>query len=393
MKNGWTGGQYSLYRVIFGLYLFIHFASLLPWSGELFSNQGMISERNLSPLLHLFPNILAIDDSPLTIIALNFSALIASLFFMFGKWDRISAALLWYILACFFGRNPLIANPSLPFVGWLLLAHLFIPKAPYGSLAAKNRLDPKGNWSLPSSLFLASWIVMSIAYTYSGIMKLSSPSWIDGTALSFLREILAYFPTPLLQAMTWGVLALEISFALFALFKKLRPWIWTSMLSMHIGLLFMIHFADLTWGMILVHFFTFDPGWIKPRRTSGKLAVFYDGACGFCHAFVRFVLSENLHQAPFRFAPLQSRFPSSALPNSIVVEIDGKTLHKSAAISHILASLGGLWKILSLLLSLIPIKLADLFYDAIARIRHRLFAKPKESCPIIPLELRQYFDV
>ena len=29
MKNGWTGGQYSLYRVIFGLYLFIHFASLL----------------------------------------------------------------------------------------------------------------------------------------------------------------------------------------------------------------------------------------------------------------------------------------------------------------------------------------------------------------------------
>ena len=29
MKNGYTGGQYSLYRAIFGGYLFIHFGSLV----------------------------------------------------------------------------------------------------------------------------------------------------------------------------------------------------------------------------------------------------------------------------------------------------------------------------------------------------------------------------
>lgn len=34
MMNGWTGGQYSLYRAISGVYLLIHFVALLPWFAE-----------------------------------------------------------------------------------------------------------------------------------------------------------------------------------------------------------------------------------------------------------------------------------------------------------------------------------------------------------------------
>ena len=55
--NGWTGGQYSLLRVLFGAYLFIHFAHLLPWAGELFSSAGVLADGSASPILHLFPNI------------------------------------------------------------------------------------------------------------------------------------------------------------------------------------------------------------------------------------------------------------------------------------------------------------------------------------------------
>lgn len=402
MSNGWTGGQYSLYRYIFGLYLFIHFFQLLPWGGDLFSNRGMISNGNLSPLIHLFPNILAINDSPLLVVALNLCGVAASLFFMVGKWDRSAAVTLWYILACFLGRNPLIANPSLPFVGWLLLAHVLLPGAPYGSLRARKRVDPNGKWSMTPSVFLAAWIVMSVAYTYSGILKLYSPSWVDGSAFSHLlhnplircnasREILMVFPAFILKAMTWGALALEISFAFLVLFKKLRPWVWTAMLLMHVGLLFLINFADLTWGMIMVHFFTFDPGWIKPRPVVGKLAVFYDGSCGFCHSFIRFVLAENRGRMPFRFAPLDSRFSAASMPNSIVVEDNERLLFKSEAVFRVLASLGGVWKILALLLSAVPTTLSDWIYDLVARVRHRIFAKPKESCPIIPVEMREFF--
>ncbi len=401
MKNGWTGGQYSLFRFIFGLYLFIHFFQLLPWGKDLFSNQGMISNNSLSPLIHLFPNILAINDSFLSTMALNICALIASIFFMLGKWDRIAAVLLWYVLACFFGKNPLIANPSLPFVGWLLLAHIFLPKAPYGSLESRKRIDPSGKWSMTPSIFLSCWVVMSVAYTYSGMMKLNSPSWLDGTAFSYLlqnplircnylREFLMIFPPFILKVMTWGTLALEVSFAFLAVFKKLRPWIWASMLFMHVGLLFLINFADLTWGMIMVHFFTFDPGWIKPRPILGKLEVFYDGTCGFCHTFVRFVLSENKARVPFRFTPLDTRFPT--IPNSIVVKDQDRLLFKSEAVFRVLASLGGVWKILSFLLSFVPLKLSNFVYDLVARIRYRIFAKPKEACPIIPSEMREFFS-
>ena len=396
-----SGGQYSLYRCLFGLYLYIHFFQLLPWTKELFSNQGMIPDSTLSPLMHLFPNILAVNDAPEVTVMMALSGMIAALFFMIGKWDKIGAGILWYLLACFLGRNPLIANPSLPFVGWLLLAHLFVPKAPYGSFAARNRIDPRGDWEMPRSIFLASWCVMSIAYTYSGILKLASPSWLDGTAFAYLlqnplarcnglAEMLSSFPSIVLKWMTWGALGLEISFAFFALFKRARPWIWSSMLLMHLGLLFLIDFADLTLGMILFHVFTFDPGWVKPRE--GKLIVYYDGTCGFCHLFIRFILAENAQGITFRFAPLQEHFAPSALPDSIVVKENDQLYYKSKAVFRILASLGGIWKILSWVFSLLPRPLCDIFYDLIAKVRHRLFAKPKDLCPIIPPDLREYFQ-
>src|SRR5215468_6604128 len=52
-------------------------------------------------------------------------------------YHRTAALLLWYLSACLFGRNPLISNPALPFIGWLLLLHTLLPKAPYGSLTAR----------------------------------------------------------------------------------------------------------------------------------------------------------------------------------------------------------------------------------------------------------------
>src|SRR5437016_6063566 len=183
MTNGWTGGQYSLYRAVFGIYLLIHFVALLPWSAELFSNQGVLP-ADASPLVHLFPNVLAVSDARATVAALITLGAIASLFFLLGLYDRTAAVVMWYMLACLSGRNPLIANPSLPFVGWLLLAHAFVPASPYGSWSGRGRTDPRGGWFMPPSLFAAAWIVMSIGYSYSGYTKLVSPSWVNGNALA-----------------------------------------------------------------------------------------------------------------------------------------------------------------------------------------------------------------
>jgi hypothetical protein len=273
LDNGWTGGQYSVFRAIFGLYLLIHFAQLLPWGTELFSDQGMLGEPSASPLYPLFPNILFVADSATAVAALLTIAMGFSLLFIIGLRDRIAAIALWYVWACLFGRNPLISNPSIPFVGWMLLAHACLPRGPSGSVDGRRSPALREAWAFPSSLFAVAWVVMSIGYSYSGFEKLTSKSWIDGTAIShvlenplarptFLRDALLSLPDIALQLGSWGGLALELLFAPLALFSRVRPLLWVSMLGMHLTLMALIDFPDLSLGMILLHAFTFDPAWV-----------------------------------------------------------------------------------------------------------------------------------
>jgi hypothetical protein len=283
MKNGWTGGQYSIFRALFGSYLVVHYVQLLPWGPELFSDRGLLPEPSFSPLVHLFPNLLAVWDSPFFVQLLLMIAVLAAALFAIGLWDRVAAITLWYLGACLLGRNPLIANPALPYVGWLLLVHAFLPTAPVGSVAERIRRVPNQNWQMSPAIYLVAWILMSLGYTYSGVMKLPSPSWLDGSALArilsnplarpgMLRHWLLALPIPFLKVATWSALGLEVSFAPLALFRRIRPWIWSAMLCLHVGLFLLISFPDLTAGMVFLHLFTFDPAWVASSKWASRRA-------------------------------------------------------------------------------------------------------------------------
>lgn len=411
VSNGWTGGQYSLFRVLFGVYLFVHFLDLLPWGSELFSNQGVLPRAAESPIIFLFPNVLAVWDTPLAVTLMLLAAVGLSVLLIVGWHDRLAAVGVWYIWACLFGRNPLIANPGLPYVGWMLLAHACLPPAPYGSWAARERPDPGNAWRMPDAFHVVAWILMAVGYSYSGIYKLMSPSWLDGTALmrvmenplarpGVMREFVLLLPEPLLRGLTWGALALECGFAPLALFSRLRPWLWAGMLAMHGTLISVLDFADLSLGMVMLHLFTFDPAWVRSRQAQRSELVFYDGHCGLCHRAVRFILAEDHTGAAFRFAPLDSDTFRAALsdtaraslPDSLIVQTDdGAILMRSDAVLHVLRRLGGLWRVVGIVGRLIPHFLRDHAYDGIARIRHRLFKAPPASCPMIPADLRGRF--
>lgn len=406
----WTGGQYSVFRALFGLYLFVHFLHLLPWSAEIFSSSGMLPDAGLSPLVGLFPNVLALLDAPWFVAALLVVSAAAAVLFAAGRHDRWAAVWMWYVLACLFGRNPLIANPALPYVGWMLLAHLFVPAAPYGSLAARGRADPQGGWRLPREVFLAGWIVLALSYSYSGYTKLLSPSWVSGDTLGYvllnplardwwLRDFFLWLPPLLLQAVTWTILWVEFLFAPLALFARLRPWLWSAMLAIQFGFAFLLNFADLTLAMLLFHFFTFDPAWIAPKAAVRTETIYYDGSCGLCHRVVRFVLAEDRGGA-LRLGPLQGAAFAAALPDSqrhalpdsfVVLREDGSVLLRSAAAAHILQRLGGLWRLLGILLECVPRALRDTVYDAVGRSRQKWFARPDALCPFVPEHLRDRF--
>lgn len=140
---------------------------------------------------------------------------------------------------------------------------------------------------------------------------------------------------------------------------------------------------------------TASPG----SRTAPLL--FYDGDCGVCHLWVRFLLWAD-PDGKVRFAPLGGdsflrRIPAAereVLPDSLVVVTpDGRVLTRSAAVLALLDDMGGPWRLAGRLARVVPRPLADGVYDGIARIRKRLAPKPSGACPIVSEPVRPRFDV
>lgn len=396
MKNGWTAGQYTIFRAVFGAYLFVHFAQLAPWAVEVFSSGGSLPEASASPILGFFPNLLSWWDSPAFVTCFVAVGAGLSLLFAFGIKDRWAAVGAWYVWACLLGRNPLISNPSIPYVGWMLLAHACLPRTRFAGWIGRGSHSGAVPWRMAPALFGAAWVLMALGYSYSGWTKLLSPSWQDGTALLVMmanplgrpgpvHSFLAGLPPIVLKLATWGALSVELFFAPLCLARRVRPWLWSLLLAMHLALIVLVDFADLSLGMVLLHLFTFDPSWIRPRGRGEPGTVFYDGQCAFCHGFVRFVLSEEPAGVTFRFAPL-------ATGETIVVRTgDGQWLTRSDAVLHILGRLGGAWRLLGGAAGLVPRPLRDAAYMGFASVRRRLFARPKQACPILPPNLRARF--
>ena len=391
MKNGWTGGQYSLVRAALGVYLCIQFVSLIPSMRE-----GFEQTPPLGPsALFFLPNVLAFADiaTPLVI-----AVAIASIFFAIGLYDRIAAVLIWYMLACLFGHSPLIVTPALPYGAWLLLLHVFVPRAPFGSWAARGRIDPRGGWTMPPALYAAMWMALSLGYAFSSVTKSVSPLFMGGVAivnvlmdsqshLTFFQALLLSLPGRLIEAIAWGGLALELLYGPLALFRRVRPWIWVAMLVLHIGVALLVDFADLSLMVVFLHLFLFDPAWVRPLNAGTTDTLQYDGSCGLCHRSVRFVLAEDRSGNAFRFEPL----PDGDKTSVIVQTADGRTLERSDAVIHILQRLGGFWRVFGIAFGILPLVVRNAMYDGVARVRYRIFGRTKDACPIVPPDLRSRF--
>lgn len=127
-----------------------------------------------------------------------------------------------------------------------------------------------------------------------------------------------------------------------------------------------------------------------------KSIIFYDGHCGLCHGFVKFVLAQDAAEK-FQFAPLQgstanAKLRGLKLPDSIVLlQNDGALKVRSKAVLQVLGDLGGVWRIVSALLSVFPLALADGVYNLVAKYRRKIFGSKADLCPVMPESLRLRF--
>jgi predicted DCC family thiol-disulfide oxidoreductase YuxK len=114
--------------------------------------------------------------------------------------------------------------------------------------------------------------------------------------------------------------------------------------------------------------------------------LFFDGECGLCHTFVRFILKNDLKNH-FLFAPLQgvtAKEKLGSLPQQIdsVIYVDNFHIYvKSTAAIKIVMALGGKWKLMAILM-IVPRLLRDFVYDRIAQNRKKWF-RQNQQCSLM----------
>lgn len=108
--------------------------------------------------------------------------------------------------------------------------------------------------------------------------------------------------------------------------------------------------------------------------------IFFDGICSLCNRFVDFVYKRDKKNT-FKFAALQSAAAKKVLKNedlgldTLVYFEDNQTYKKSTAALKIMFQFGGLWTILAILLSIVPLIIRDYIYTKIAQNRYSIWGQ------------------
>ena len=154
--GNWTGGQYSVYRVLLGA-------------------------TGMSVALYL--NLCVEGTVPQ--FWLGIVGALLSLLIIVGYQDALAALALAAGMAALYGKLFLAAG---------LVIHALVPPAPYGSVAAVGRENPAGNWKMPKWIPYISWSALCAVGIYT---VLRSDSW-DFSSLvqpgMFLLALFCLFP-------------------------------------------------------------------------------------------------------------------------------------------------------------------------------------------------------
>ncbi len=357
----WTGGQYSLFRVLLAAYVLAASAYVLARGATAFWPAGTASLPHLT--------------EPWTAGLMALSAILALLLAV-GAFDRTAALLLAAIHGWLHAGEIAALLPGDIAITFLLLVHAAMPPAPYGSWQAIGRADPKGEWRMPDQLALAVWIALMAILALSLFIGFPSAGWLAaGLVLPFL----------------W--------------FGRHRSMIWASGAALLTGIMLFSTLPGPVIPLVLLLLLASDPAWIPARRRPAAGVLFFDGNCALCHGAVRFLLAED-RDARFTFSPIGGeRFTRSdritrmlpedaiaSLPDSmILVTEEGQTLLKSDAVIACLHGIGGLWRCAAPVLSFLPAAVRDRLYDLIGSRRYKLFGTKAETCPLMTTEQHQRF--
>lgn len=127
-----------------------------------------------------------------------------------------------------------------------------------------------------------------------------------------------------------------------------------------------------------------------------EYVVLYDGDCGFCNFWVKWILSKDKKQQ-FKFASLQGNYGQAFLKKNQLNTTDFDTLYlvsetgsyfqKLEAVIKICTTIGGLYS-LAAVLKIVPVYTRDAIYGVVSRNRKRVL---QGNCYLPTAEQRKMF--
>ena len=259
----------ALFRIAFGLVATGWIVSLIPYLFAFYGPAGILPRAPSDAVADW--SLLQISDSSAVLVAMFAATLAAAVATTLGFYTRIATVVLWIGIVSFTHRDEFATNSG---DGVVRCLALFLMLAPAGAALSVDRLRkaaPGRFWSFPMRAPWALRLVqvqISIGYLSAVWQKSHNPLWRNGTAVSYaLRmEDIHRLATPafvthsvlLINLMTYGTLALELSLGVLVWNRVARPYVLVLGVLLHLGIDSSILVGFFSYAM-LASYLTFVP--------------------------------------------------------------------------------------------------------------------------------------
>jgi putative effector of murein hydrolase LrgA (UPF0299 family) len=260
---------FVLFRLAFGLLAVGYTISLAPALFAFYSDDGILpAQPNYSGTLAW--GLLGWFPSDAAVLLFYFLLLIGAIALLVGLQTRIAALVFFVCLISFGRRNPWVLNSGDLLVQVLAFYMLFMPA---GLAVSVDRWlkDQRGLWDFPARPIWPLRLVqvqVSILYVAAVWAKVRGVTWNDGTAVSYAFRIedIARFPVPgfvtdslvLVNLLTFGTLAVELSIGILVWNRVLRPWVLLLGVGLHLGIDYAVRVGFFSYA-VLVAYVAFVP--------------------------------------------------------------------------------------------------------------------------------------
>ena len=250
----------ALFRVAFASALLVSQLAVLPDVALYFSDQGVVPNDALAPVLpDARWSLIHLTGDP-TIVRIMHVALLASITaVLFGFGTTISAGVMFVLLVSFRHRNPLIENSGDQIVTIAAFWMVFLDAGRTWSIDAALRRRRGGSSERPFRGTFALrmlQIQLCVVYAAATIHKLTLDQWIDGTRMFNVLAIERDWSLPMVWLMdhpmlyrplTWATLVFEGAYPLLVWWRRTRGVMITLAIVFHaaIGVLLMFPFFSL----------------------------------------------------------------------------------------------------------------------------------------------------